>query len=311
MHKPSVLITGASGFIGTHLIRFFLKHGYEVIALSRQQRESSYGLTWVTDFEQIPNTHIDYVVNLAGESVGKGRWTPKRKQQLLESRVQTTTALYHYLMQAKIMPKTIISGSAVGYYGIDPSLTWQQVCTEDSPSQSIFMAELCQKWEYSALQFSQFNTKIIRLGVVFGKRGGILPQMLLPIKLGLVGKIGNGQQPVVWVHIHDVLRAIEFLLRTPTQARIFNLVAPTQTHQADFAIQAAQLFKKRPFLNAPAWLFNKVMGEQAQLVLNGQFVAPKNLTQAGFVFHFQGLEHALSNLSQGKTRRPAVADPQD
>ena len=307
MHKPSVLVTGASGFIGTHLIEFLLKRGYEVIALSRQARESSHGLTWITDFNQITRTNLDYVVNLAGESVGKGRWTAARKQKLINSRVDTTTALYQYLIQANIMPKSIISGSAVGYYGIDPTLTWSQACSEASPSQNIFMAQLCQKWEYSALQFSQFNTKIIRLGVVFGKRGGILPQMLLPIKWGLVGKIGNGKQPVVWVHLHDVLRAIEFLMRTPTKARIFNVVAPELTTQAQFAAQAAELLKRRPLLNAPACLFKKLMGEQSQLILNGQFVVPQHLHDAGFVFHFQSLHHALSNLEHVK--RSAIAEP--
>ena len=306
MHKPSVLITGASGFIGSYLIPFLVTRGYEVIALSRQPRDSSYAVTWITSLARIQAESIDYVINLAGESIGKGRWTDARKQKLLQSRVETTEQLYRYLTEKNLVPKTIISGSAVGYYGIDPEQQWQQVCHEESPSQALFMSELCQKWEYSALQFSQFNTKIIRLGIVFAQDGGILPQMLLPIKLGLVAKIGTGQQPVAWVHIADVLRAVEFLLRTPTQQRIFNVVAPEQLNQATFAQYAAQLFKKRPVLNAPAWLFEMLMGEQAQLILNGQYVMPKHLTELGFIFHFQSVSQALSNLRSIK--RPAEAD---
>lgn len=306
MAKPSVLITGASGFIGSHLIAFLVTRGYEIIALSRQLRSNSHAVTWIRDFEQIGTQPIDYVVNLAGESIGKGRWSAARKQKLIQSRVESTERLYHYLTAHNIFPKSIISGSAVGYYGIDHEHTWQQVCTEDSPSQAIFMSELCQKWEYTALKFSQFNTKIIRLGIVFGKNGGILPQMLLPIKFNLVGKIATGQQPVAWVHVHDVLRAIEFLMRTPTQKRIFNVVAPELTSQAQFAHQAAQLFHKRPHLPAPAWLFQLLLGEQAQLILNGQFVRPQHLNDAGFIFHFQSVQHALSNLKQSK--RPAHAD---
>ncbi len=303
MSKPSVLITGASGFIGSHLIPFLVARGYEVIALSRQAQIDSYAVTWIRDFQQIGECYIDYVVNLAGESIGKGRWTAARKQKLIQSRVETTERLYEYLIAHKLHPHSIISGSAVGYYGIDSQQQWQHVCAEDSPSQDIFMSQLCQKWEYSALKFSQFNTKIIRLGVVFAKQGGILPQMLLPIKLSLAAKIASGQQPVAWVHIHDVLRAIEFLMRTPTQKRLFNVVAPELTSQAQFAQHAAQLFNKRPYFNAPAWPFHMLMGEQAQLILNGQFVTPKNLHDAGFLFHFQSLQHALSNLKHSK--RPA------
>lgn len=300
MQKPLVLITGASGFIGSHLIPFLLTRGYEVIALSRRAQGGTQGVNWVTEFEHIGNKHIDYVINLAGESIGQGRWSAARKQKLIESRVSTTHKLYSYLSQHQIFPKVIISGSAVGYYGIDPAQDWQQVCDEDSPSQDIFMSELCQKWEYSALQFSQFNTKIIRLGIVFGKKKGILPQMLLPIKLGLVGKIGTGQQPVAWVHIQDVLRAIEFLMQTQTQQRIFNLVAPELTHQAGFVEHAAQQLGKKPLFNAPAWLFQALLGEQAQLILNGQYVKPMHLTEAGFTFDFPSLPQALQNLHEKK-----------
>jgi uncharacterized protein len=306
MHKPVVLITGASGFIGSHFIPFLVTRGYRVVALSRRSRTATHGVSWVTDLKHIEHQYIDYVVNLAGENIGQGRWTATRQQKLIDSRVQSTEQLYQYLIEKNIYPKAIISGSAVGYYGIDPEQTWQQVCTEESASQSIFMSALCQKWEYSALKFSQLNSKIIRLGVVFAKQGGILPQMLLPIKLGLVGKIGTGQQPVAWVHIQDVLRAIEFLMRTETQQRIFNVVAPELTTQAHFAEQAAQVLAKRPFLSAPAWLFQTLLGEQSQLILNGQFVTPKNLSDAGFIFHFQSLRHALQNLKQSK--RSAVAD---
>lgn len=306
MQKPLVLITGASGFIGSYLIAFLVTRGYQVIALSRRARSASHGVTWVTDFAQIEHKNIDYVVNLAGESIGQGRWSAARKRQLIHSRVHTTQRLYAYLSVNNMMPKSIISGSAVGYYGIDPEQKWQQVCTEEQAGQAIFMSELCQEWEYSALKFSQFNTKIIRLGIVFAKNKGILPQMLLPIKLGLVGKIATGEQPVAWVHIQDVLRAIEFLMRSPTKARIFNVVAPELTTQAHFAAEAAQVWNKRPLFSAPAWLFQTLLGEQAQLILNGQFVTPKNLTEAGFIFHFQNLRHTLHNLKQ--TKRSAAAD---
>ena len=195
-----------------------------------------------------------------------------------------------------IQPKCIISGSAVGYYGIDPSEQWATPCTEQAVPQAIFMSELCQLWEHAARNFASQHTQIVRLGVVFANDGGILPQMLLPIKMNLVGKIGHGRQPVVWVHIHDVLRALEFLLLNETKQNTFNLVAPEQTSQAQFAATAAQILKRKPVLSLPACVLRGMLGEQSQLVLNGQYVQSKALVEAGFEFNYPSLEQALQDI---------------
>jgi uncharacterized protein (TIGR01777 family) len=136
----------------------------------------------------------------------------------------------------------------------------------------------------------------MRLGVVFGRGGGILPQMLFPIKWNLVGKIGHGRQPVVWVHMQDVLRAMEFILTQNTEQKIFNVVAPEKVRQCQFAQTAALLLKRHPMLSLPAWVFKNLLGEQSQLILNGQFVQPQALQQAGFEFEFPTLKEALQNL---------------
>ncbi|AYA03941.1 TIGR01777 family protein [Acinetobacter sp. WCHAc010034] len=298
MHKERVLITGASGFIGSHLIKYLLSKDYAVIGLSRQSgRTSSHpDLTWVQQLDELKTDQIDYVINLAGESIGKGRWTAQRKQQLIQSRVQTTQNLYRYLERRRIAPKCIISGSAMGYYGIDPEEKWQQPCTEDSPPQPIFQSELCQQWEQAARQFPQQNTKIIRLGIVFAAKGGILPQMLMPIRMNLIGRIGHGRQPVVWVHIRDVLRGIEFLMTRPMQAKVFNLTAPGSVPQAQFAELAARQLKKHPLLCMPAFVFKCLLGEQSQLLLNGQYVKPQALTEEGFSFEFPTVKEALADV---------------
>ena len=298
MQKERVLITGASGFIGTRLTQYLLSKDYAVVGLSRQgTRLSNHpDMLWIQQLDELKTDRIDYVINLAGESIGKGRWTEQRKQQLIQSRVETTTNLYRYLERRRIQPKCIISGSAVGYYGIDAEEKWLNACTENSPSQLIFQSELCQQWEASALQFPHQNTKIIRLGIVLSAKGGILPQMLMPIRLNLVGKIGHGRQPVVWVHIQDVLSAIEFLMTKQTQSNVFNLTAPERVTQAQFSILAAQQLKKHPLLNMPAFVFKCMLGEQSQLVLNGQYVKPQALTEAGFSFKYPTLKEALANL---------------
>lgn len=297
MQKQTVLITGASGFIGSYLLPFLIARGYYIIALTRQpNRVSSHSaLRWVNDLDQIETRHIDYVINLAGENIGAKRWTEQRKQQLIHSRVAMTEQLYQWLEQRQIFPACIISGSAIGYYGIDPQQQWKLVCDENTPPQAIFMSELCQRWEQTALKFTQQKTKIIRLGVVFGQ-GGILPQMLLPIRLNAVAKIASGQQPVVWIHIQDVLNAILFLLQLDHRQKVYNLVAPDQVNQQQFAQVAAHILKRKPFMTLPKCVFTLLLGEQSQLILNGQYVFPKALLDQGFQFQYPDLNTALTEI---------------
>ena len=154
MKKPLVLITGASGFIGSKLIKYLLKNDYQIVGLTRQKNKvpNHPCLQWISTLDELKTDQIDYVINLAGESIGKGRWTGSRKEQLIQSRVQTTEQLYQYLNQRNIQPKRIISGSAVGFYGIDISEQWEESCTETSLPQDIFMSELCQKWVRQNIQ---------------------------------------------------------------------------------------------------------------------------------------------------------------
>ncbi|TCH61469.1 TIGR01777 family oxidoreductase [Acinetobacter sp. ANC 4862] len=301
MLKENVLVTGASGFIGSHLLPYLLSRDYAVIGLTRQKNKISNhpDLTWVQSLDELKTDRIDYVINLAGENIGQARWTATRKQQLIESRVDTTHQLYRYLEKRQISPKCIISGSAVGYYGIDPNEQWSEVCTEQSAPQSIFMSELCQLWEQAALSFQQQNTKIVRFGIVLAKNGGILPRMLLPIKLNMVGRIGHGRQPVVWVHIQDIMRAIEFLMLNETSTRIFNVVCPEKMTQGQFAQIAAQQLHRKPLFCLPAFVLKGMLGEQAQLVLNGQYVQPKALQELGFEFKYPTLKLALADILAG------------
>lgn len=293
-----VLVTGASGFIGTHLVEYLLKHNFEVIAHSRQKRLSQNDqLTWISSFTELENTHIDYVVNLAGESIAQGRWTAQRKQQLIDSRVDTTQQMYQALRDYQIQPRRIVSGSAIGYYGIDPTQQWQNECDENSSAQGIFMSELCQRWEAEALADTTQNTKIMRLGVVFGQKGA-LQQMLLPIKMGLIGRIGSGQQPTTWVHVDDVIQAILFLFQSTSDQKIYNVVAPDHLSQMQFVNIASKVLKRKPFLPLPSFVMRLLMGEQAQLVLNGQYVQPKALLAEGFDFQYANLESALRQITQ-------------
>lgn len=293
-----VLVTGASGFIGTYLVEYLLKHNFVVIAHSRQKRLSQHNqLTWINNFAALANTQLDYVVNLAGESIAQGRWTEQRKQQLVDSRVDMTQRLYQALKNYQIQPRCIVSGSAIGYYGIDLAEQWQNDCDENTHSQTIFMSELCQKWEAEALADISQNTKIMRLGVVFGQEG-ILPQMLLPIKIGLVGRIGSGQQPMTWVHVDDVIQVILFLFQSTSDQEIYNVAAPDHIDQMQFVRVASKVLKRSPFLHLPSFVMRLLMGEQSQLVLNGQYVQPRALLTEGFDFQYRDLESALRQITQ-------------
>ena len=298
MIQEKVLVTGASGFIGQRLVKFLLDRDFQVIALTRQANRVAKhpNMKWIQHFDEIQTHQIDYVVNLAGESIGDGRWTDARKKQLIQSRVETTQQLYRYLQKNKMKPKRIISGSAIGFYGIDPSEFWAKSCNEHSEPQAIFMSELCQQWEQEALKDAEQDTRIIRLGIVFGQGGGILPKMLLPIKLNLIGKIGSGKQPITWVHIDDVIQAIYFLFKTTSTDKIYNVVAPDHISQAEFANITALTLKRKPFLSLPAWVMRLMMGEQSQLVLNGQYVKPNALMEAGFKFKYSDYKLALKNI---------------
>ncbi|RKG35273.1 TIGR01777 family oxidoreductase [Acinetobacter rongchengensis] len=294
----TVLVTGATGFIGSHLLEYLFSHGFYVVGYSRQKKASTNTqLRWIQDFSELKNLTIDYVVNLAGESIGEGRWTAKRKQQLIQSRVVTTQKLYHSLEQFQIKPECIVSASAIGFYGIDLDENWDVECDETSAPQNIFMSELCQKWEAEALSHLNQNTKIMRLGVVFGKGGGILPQMLLPIKLNLMGRIGSGRQPMTWVHVDDVIQAILFLLSNHSDQKIYNVVAPDHISQLQFAQTAAQVLKRKPVLFLPSFVMKMLMGEQSQLVLNGQYVQPKALLKENFQFQYVDLTSALKQIT--------------
>ncbi len=298
MKKPLVLITGASGFIGSKLIKYLLKNDYQIVGLTRQKNKvpNHPCLQWISTLDELKTDQIDYVINLAGESIGKGRWTGSRKEQLIQSRVQTTEQLYQYLNQRNIQPKRIISGSAVGFYGIDISEQWEESCTETSLPQDIFMSELCQKWEAVTAKYPNQNTKTIRLGVVFGNGGGVLSQMLLPIKMNMVKNIGHGRQPCVWVHIQDVIRAVEFLMLNETKESIFNVVAPEKVNQKTFADITSLILNKKPLFTLPNFIMKWILGEQSQLVLNGQYVTPKALQNEGFEFEYPVLKYAIKNL---------------
>lgn len=307
IQKNTLLITGGTGLIGSALIASFIQQHFKIIVLTRSphkittQYAQSNQVIAVSQFEDIATDEkIDYVINLAGESIGGPRWTDARKEKLISSRVSTTDQLVQWLIRTQQQPKCIISGSAVGYYGIDSQEQWRVVCNEDSSAQPIFLSEICQRWEKSITPLidKNLNVKIIRLGVVFAKHSPALKQMLLPIRFNLVGNVGSGKQPLTWIHIDDVVNAVHFLLKNETKEKVYNLCAPDHETQSDFVNISRHILNKTTFFPMPAAFFKIALGEQAHLIINGQFVAPRNLIQAGYSFKYPNLNIALNQLLQ-------------
>lgn len=307
--KRIVLVTGATGFIGQHLVRALLRDGHEVIALSRQPEEAARlfdgQVRCIAAMDALgPDGRVDVVVNLAGARILGPRWSEACKAALRRSRVGLTRQLVDWIGRAQRKPFLLLNASAIGYYGIQP-IGDQAVLDETSPPQPVFMSDLCREWEEAAGEAARHGVQVecMRFGLVLGT-GGALPAMLLPILLGLGGRLGSGRQWLSWIHVIDVVRGIAHRWRhaLAKQERavadigVTNFTAPECVTQLDFSRAAARIWRRPCFLPTPAWPMRLALGEQADLLLGGQRVAPRRLEREGFVFRYPGIGAALSSL---------------
>ncbi len=300
----TVLVTGATGFIGKLLVSTLLAQGKQVMVLTRNPRKASalFGgkVQCLSVMSALPNEQkIDVIVNLAGARILGARWSAHRKAVLRHSRIGLTQTVVDWIARAQNKPRLLLSASAIGYYGIQ-SQGDESSLTEDSPAQSIFMSQLCQEWEQAAAQASQFGVpvRIMRFGFVLGKHGS-LPLMMLPVRLGLGGVLGSGRQWLSWIHVQDILRAMAFLWDKADQSPqvlALNFTAPEPVHQKQFMQTAATLLHRPCFMPLPALPVRVLLGEQSALLLEGQRVVPAKLTALGFHFAVPDLKSALANL---------------
>ncbi|HLL18876.1 MAG TPA: TIGR01777 family oxidoreductase, partial [Rubrivivax sp.] len=232
-------------------------------------------------------------------------WTESRRRELLRSRVALTQELVAWIGTRTRRPRCLLSASAIGYYGVQP-LGDDTPLGEDSPPQPVFMSQLCHQWEQAAAAAVPLGVAVacLRFGLVLG-RGGALPMLLLPVRLGLGGRLGSGRQWLSWVHIDDLLRALAHAWRaleqeTTAALRVYNVTAPEAVRQADFSRTAAAVLHRPNFMPTPAWPVRLLLGEQADLLLEGQRVAPLRLQREGFVFRHPALQPALQELVGGR-----------
>jgi len=297
-----VLVTGATGFVGRQLVAALLADGQHVIALTRDPAKAARALgpdvRCVGAMTALPATErIDIVVNLAGARILGHRWTAARKAALRASRVALTERLVAWIATAAVKPRLMLSASAIGYYGVQPQGVHEPL-TEASPPQPIFMSQLCREWEEAARGAAAHGVQVActRFGLVLG-HGGALPSMLLPIKLGAGGPLGGGRQHLSWIHVEDLLRALAWLARQEEPVSgAWNFTAPECTTQGAFARTAAGLLHRPALLPTPGWPVRLLLGEQADLLLEGQCVVPRRLLDGGFAFRYPDLQDALRTL---------------
>lgn len=302
-----VLVTGGTGFIGQALVAALVDQGLRVTVLTRRdrlppplQREQVKAVRSLDAINE--DEPVDAVINLAGARILGLRWTAARREELLRSRVGLTRDLVKWMAGRRHRPRCLLSASAIGFYGVQTPADDTQL-SEDGPPQPLFMSRLCQAWEQAAEEAVLLGVQVacMRFGLVLG-RGGALPMMLLPVRLGLGGRLGSGSQWLSWVHIHDLLRALshawQALERAPGKApKFYNVTAPGAVRQRDFSRTAAAVLRRPAFMPTPGWPMRVLLGEQSQLLLEGQRVIPARLQQEGFVFRYPQLQPALEHLA--------------
>jgi uncharacterized protein len=308
----TTLITGATGFIGGHLVRRLLARGDAVIVLTRDSEQAldRFGphARIITDLGSLqPSARIDAVVNLAGERILGLPWTRGRRSALLRSRIDITRALTDLFARLDRPPRVLVSASAVGYYGVRGN----EELDERAAHQPMFQSNLCQEWEAAAHAADSLGVRVVtlRLGLVLAKDGGALPSLARPMRMGLGATIGSGHQWVSWIHIDDVVRLIEFALGNRTLRGAVNAVAPVAVNHAQFQRELAHTLRRPLWLRIPALILRRTLGEMAQLLVDGQRVVPVRAVAAGFVFQYSEVGAALRQLL-GRSALRSVAPGQ-
>ena len=294
-----VLIGGASGVIGTALAAFLTTGGHEVVRLVRRKPESPFEIEWNPPHE-IPNPELlegfDAVVSLSGENIGGGRWTRRRREAIVTSRVATTALLARTLAGLRYPPKVFYSQSAAGYYGsvaADPP----PPLGEDAPLGEGFLAEVCRDWEAAADPAREAGIRVVhgRTGVVLDPGSSLLGRLLPLFRLGLGGVVAGGRQPLCWIGLDDVVGAIAFLIQHPSASGPYNLVGPEQVDNRAFTKELASLVRRPALAPVPGFALRLAMGEMGvELAVRGQSVSPQRLQDLGFAFQEPNLRGALA-----------------
>lgn len=296
----NILITGASGLIGSKLIRSLQERGHSVSVLSRKP-ENIKGVKsfhWDVENKQIDKqafVGIDTIINLAGAGIAEKRWTNSRKQVIVDSRVESVKLLYKTISETKSPVKTFISASAVGFYGDRAD----EILTENSSNGTGFLAECCKKWEDAIDEGAQLNLRIVklRIGLVLARQGGALVEMARTVNFFLGASLGSGKQWMPWIHLTDLLSIFECAVANPEYKGTYNACSSLPVTNSEFTkILARILFRPVWPVNVPEFVLKTILGEMSTVVLNSNRASSQKLLNMGFRFRYPGLKDALKEI---------------
>lgn len=309
--RQSVLITGATGLIGRRLVAALVGAGHEVTVLTRARANAAAlpaPIRIVTALDQLPDdARIDAVVNLAGEPIAEGLWTPTKRRRIIDSRVETTQAVVALIARLRRRPKVLVNGSAIGWYG----LRGDETLDETADGRDCFSRTVCVEWEAVAQQAQALGVRVVRLriGLVLAVEGGALSRMLTPFEFGLGGPFGAGRHWMSWIHLDDLVRLIAHAVATPSLAGAVNGTAPEPVRNLAFARALGRALHRPAVLPAPAAPLRLALGAFAdELLLEGQSVVPTAALASGFRFIHPTLDAALADIvGASKPARPTPA----
>ena len=292
-----ILITGASGLIGTALQRSFDEIGHELLLASRKEAKDSQHIQWDVEkgFSELERLEgIDAVVHLAGESVFGLSWSDAKKKAIRDSRVDGTRSVVEAISKLKARPNVLVAASAIGFYGD----RGDEEMTESSAAGDTFLAEVSKEWESEARRAEDagIRTVLLRTGIILSKDGGALGTMLLPFKLGIGGVVGSGKQWMSWISIDDHIRVINYAIENENVRGAVNSVSPNPVTNGEFTKTLGEVLYRPTILPLPSFAVNMVFGEMGDaLLLASTRVVPKRLEDAGFEFKYPELKTAIEH----------------
>ncbi len=294
-----ILVTGSSGLVGSDLVSLLKKEGHEVTRLVRSAAvRDKDTLCWDPQHcEVVPEDYEgnDVLINLAGENISTGRWTPEKKRKIKDSRVLGTHIISEMIARLKEPPKLLVNASAVGYYGS----RGDEILHEGSAPGTGFLAEVCQEWESATEVAEKRGIRVVKLrfGAILSSKGGVLARLLTPFKFGVGGVIGSGKQYMSWIHIDDLLAIILYVIENESIKGPVNVVAPEAVTNYQFTKTLGHVLHRPTLFPLPAFAARLAFGEIAdELLLSSTRASPDVLSRSNFAFSHPNLEEAFQDL---------------
>ena len=300
--SKNILLSGATGFIGTPLVHHLSQMGWQIHLLSRNQKKTAELFPQAhvyAKYSEIPEVEFKAFINLAGAGIADKKWTETQKNILLQSRIQSTKEMVQFALSLKEKPEVMLQGSAIGYYGF----SLLDEFAETAPAAPDFLGQLAHSWEETAKPVEQAGIRLcfLRTSLVLGPKGGALNHMLPPFKMGVGGRLGDGKQWMSWIHLTDEIGAILHLLNNPECKGAFNLSAPEVVTNQEFTKKLAQALHRPAFFPVPSFVLKILFGELSCLLLQGQRTSCRKLLESGYQFQYPELSAALGQILNENT----------